>query len=1361
MSKEPLTHSDRYVRKTNRIILIVGIITLFLFLFGLLLLTSEAPEEASHTVFEDTIDAETNLGMTGNTSAEVEIDFEDAEQMERPITLTPNPINMGKVVLGNEATNVLTIGTNGKVAIRIVKVEPEDAISNGFSYVSNCDDKELRGKITCMVTMKWLPTMPANFQNNFKITWHETNVSERNAKHDEVPVYGSAVTQEDCNYCDTPGTGGTTAGIGAVKTEGHARYAVGPDGNIIGVIGEDGTVYDFNGNAIGKVDANGMILDDGGNIIGVASGRKLIMDANGNVIGYVDANGDAYDRDGNKIGKMLSDGTVVDSNGTILGKAINSGYVYDSNGNIIGRVLEDGSVVNAQGEVIGRINENGEVVDKNGNILGRVANSGEVVFDENGNPIGIVMPNGEIVDENGNVVGHMRDGKAYKLQQVGKRGSTSRLAYDLNGNVIGYLDENGNVIDENGNIVGHTDKFGNIIDANGNIIGRSSRYGAAVDANGNVIGYIDENGNVRDFDGNLIGYLDENGNIIDENGTIIGRADSKGIAFDSNGNVIGYIDENGNVINGKGNIIGKVDENGNVIDENGNIIGNIGADWVDLSLDENGKVNGFIDGDGIAYGLDGQVFGYVDENGNVIGGGEKIFVGKKGDEVQLALDENGNVIGYIDENGIVRDFSGNEIGTYKDGIIYDADGNVIGKGGDRVNLALDENGNVVGYINDKNIAYDKSGKIMGIADVNGNVVTFGLKRIGSLLNKNLLPIAPDGSLLGTINNRGEVVDQNKVIGRMHPNGLVTDKSGAKILAQGVEMGFIANWGCNYEYKLDERGVVVHNGEDTNMRVYPNGTVWAPDGQYVGSVIKTGHVYDNQCNYIGEAQADGYVRNLENREVGCINPDGSVLDLERPQIKGHVVEPKVVYDPLWQEAGMLDEGGMLYDYDGEPVGCMNSNREVYDRENGSYMATISDAYYAFDFNGKLLGLFDEEGRISIDGQEGAQLYVDNLIINKNKKIIGFATPKVNILIDGQGNILGHLFADGNVYNSNGEVVDKISGRGTGLYGGIPAKFLQTGHVVDVDGQSLGLVNYDLNVVDIKGSTIGKIDAKGRIYGENGRQIGGLVKQGAAQSYDGMNLGYVVATGEVINFKELADASGNEYQVGDVTGYVVPDGHVVRDGDVIGEIVPQTVMIDMFGNYVGYSDINGDVRNIKNQGITTMLPGGATVDNISILPQGFVIDFGGNIIGVVLPNGRFMDTKRSLVGKVLGDGKVVGDDGKLFGEVVNGDIVIGNDDKVKGLVGFDGKVYRGGTIVGRILTDGLAVDTQNNVLGHVYNIGNTILSNQSEYVGRLAANGKVIENKNKEIGFIKSNGSFIDADKNVAGYLLPEVAKNRRN
>jgi len=167
MSKEVLTHSDRYVRKTNRIILIVGIITLFVFLFGLLLLTTETPEEEQHYEVEDTIDAESNLGLTNTgTDSEAEIEFDDAEEVGRPITLTPNPINMGQVVIGSEASNVLTIGTNGKGAIRILSVDLEEVAFEGFTFESNCNGKELRGKIKKIKTFAGVERATTLINNN-------------------------------------------------------------------------------------------------------------------------------------------------------------------------------------------------------------------------------------------------------------------------------------------------------------------------------------------------------------------------------------------------------------------------------------------------------------------------------------------------------------------------------------------------------------------------------------------------------------------------------------------------------------------------------------------------------------------------------------------------------------------------------------------------------------------------------------------------------------------------------------------------------------------------------------------------------------------------------------------------------------------------------------------------------------------------------------------------------------------------------------------------------------------------------------------------------------------------------------------
>ena len=1260
MSKEVLTHSDRYVRKTNRIILIVGIISMLVFLFGLALMSSDdTPTEQQHYVVEDSIEAETNLQVGDEGNLESEIQFEDAEEIERPITMTPNPINMGQVVIGTESTNVLTVGTNSKSSIKIISIALEDVAAEGFTFENNCNGQELRGRGTCSVTMKWLPTMAYNFQNNFKIVWRETNVADKDAKHDEVAVYGNAITKEECNFCDS----GSGLGPKNIKDKKNMRAAIGPDGKVIGYIDEDGIVYDESGKEIGRVNADGLVVDKEGNIIGVATNGKLVLDESGNVIGYVDENGVAYDNDGNVIGTMLSDGTVVDKNGKIIGKTVESGYVYDENGNLIGRVLNDGSVVDLDGNVIGKVNADGQVVDANGNIIGRVAKSGSVALDEDGNILGIVMPNGDIVDENGYVVGRVdENGNIIKKNQIGKRGASVQMAVDENGNVIGYIDENGNVRDFSGNVIGKVDKNGNIVDKDGKVIGKASDkwLDLALDEKGNVIGYVDEGGLVRDTNGKVIGYVDENGNImgndfLSSEDNVLGYVGGSGkMALDKNGNVIGYIDEDGNVRDFSGNIIGKVDENGNIVDKNGNIMG------------------------------------YV------------------GEEMKLAYNEKGELIGYVDEDGIVRD----------------------------------EKGNIIGIVE------------------NGKIKSFGVNKIGSLLDRDLIPITPEGRVLGTVNTRGEVVNNQKIVGKMLPNGLVTDKKGHKILALGVKAGYIADWGCNYGSRLTKEGVIINDGNEVNYRLYADGTVWTPDGEFAGKLIKTGMVFDDECNYLGELEADGYVRNADKREIGCVNPDGKVLALDEPRVIGHTVERRPVYSEKSEVLGVLETNGTLRNAKNKIIGCMNSNGEVAD-ENGAFLGSVQNVKYAFDFKGNLLGMFDDKGKIKVAGHSRTKMLNDNLLADETNNIIGYAVPEVLIIANAESKVLGHLFPDGNIYDNDGVLVDKIRADGYGIYGGEAGAPVSLKQVVDINGKPLGFVNYDMNVITNTGAVVGRVNVKGMMIDENNLLVGGVVKQGGVRGYDGAFLGYAGADGKVVATEETETGDGNIYKAGDVTGYVVPDGYVVKDGSVIGEVLPKTTVVDMLGKYVGFSGALGSIYGRDGALLSEFLPGGANSENLTPTPKGFVIDFKGNVIGNVLANGQFMDLNRNIKGFVLPDGKVINSDSRLIGEVVDADIVIGNDDKLKGFVGIDGRVFNHGVQVGKLLSDGLAVDVKNNVMGHSFSIGNPVLSNKGEYLGRLAANGKVIDLKNNEIGYLKSNGSFVDTDGKAAGYSLPEVAKNRRN
>ena len=363
------TRFEEYERKTRKIILTIGIIAGIFFLFGLLVISSDEenynPEETSPDFVE-------NQNILPDVSVDTEpvfIDTEDTPVSERkkPIKVTPAQINMNKFILGVDTQNqsVLTIGTDGSESIHIERVELVEETEDGFEFRDKCRNRDLRGDETCNVLITWVPHLPGNVQNNFKIIWYETRLDKSSAKSEEVSIKGSAVYPEDTRQGCDASTGCSIGGDGI----GAHRLAIGPNGEIIGYIDEAGNVHDRDGNIIGRVNEDGMVVDSDGNIIGVAQNMKLAYDKDGNIIGYVKTDGTVVDLQGEVIGKTLPDGTIVNSKGEVIGKAVEAGFVYDENGKIIGRVLPDGTVVdiNDPKKIIGRLNENGEVVDENGN----------------------------------------------------------------------------------------------------------------------------------------------------------------------------------------------------------------------------------------------------------------------------------------------------------------------------------------------------------------------------------------------------------------------------------------------------------------------------------------------------------------------------------------------------------------------------------------------------------------------------------------------------------------------------------------------------------------------------------------------------------------------------------------------------------------------------------------------------------------------------------------------------------------------------------------------------------------------------------------------------------------------------------
>jgi sporulation protein YlmC with PRC-barrel domain len=74
--------------------------------------------------------------------------------------------------------------------------------------------------------------------------------------------------------------------------------------------------------------------------------------------------------------------------------------------------------------------------------------------------------------------------------------------------------------------------------------------------------------------------------------------------------------------------------------------------------------------------------------------------------------------------------------------------------------------------------------------------------------------------------------------------------------------------------------------------------------------------------------------------------------------------------------------------------------------------------------------------------------------------------------------------------------------------------------------------------------------------------------------------------------------------------------------------------------------------------------------------------------------------------------------------------------------------------------IALDENGNVIGRV-NANDLVFDENGNIIGRVLPDGTVIDLRGDIIGNVKSNGSFIDLDKKVSGYVLGEVAKNKRN
>ena len=169
------TQFEEYEKKTRVIILIIGVIALFSFLFGLVILSIEDAPYNPETTNPDYTEDESSIPdvLEDEQPAIIQTENESIKGFQKAITLTPSEINMRQFVLNVDTRNqnILTIGTNGTESIYIekvelVKVDFNDNNSDGFDFRENaCKNRTLRGDEHCEVEIYWAPHFPGNVQN--------------------------------------------------------------------------------------------------------------------------------------------------------------------------------------------------------------------------------------------------------------------------------------------------------------------------------------------------------------------------------------------------------------------------------------------------------------------------------------------------------------------------------------------------------------------------------------------------------------------------------------------------------------------------------------------------------------------------------------------------------------------------------------------------------------------------------------------------------------------------------------------------------------------------------------------------------------------------------------------------------------------------------------------------------------------------------------------------------------------------------------------------------------------------------------------------------------------------------------------
>ncbi|KAK8229700.1 hypothetical protein HDK77DRAFT_383006 [Phyllosticta capitalensis] len=845
---------------------------------------------------------------------------------------------------------------------------------------------------------------------------------------------------------------------------------------------------------------------------------------------------------------------------------------------------------------------------------------------------------------------------------------------------------------------------GSILDKEGNQIGRLAE-GDAEDLQGYSIG---DDGEILDDDGDLVGRCELLPETIDKMRREAEKKAEEARRAASAGPDLSIlkgltVNNAGDILNDEGDFIGRVaegdieelrgrtvNERGEILDDDGNVIGR-----AEIHPDAEGLVEQLQDAAPETEAPEEAKSKAKSEVQDEVPDlpGVSALEGQEINSQGEIVDDEGNVLAQVQSGVDLDKVKGLQVNDK--GEVVDEEGNVLGKVelADGAAEALQERLHPVNLdlrILD-GLKVNKKGKVL---DEEG-------EEIGELVQGDLKKVAGK-----TINDKGEVLDNGKVIGRVE---IVPGEA-----AQEATRELLSRLG-----ELDEgpKQIIPNLDILDGLKVNKKGQVLNEDGDAIGELVQ------------GE---------LSDCAGKKLNDKGEVLDKD-----GNIIGRVRVLPQELGEDEEIPEGAQLADENGEPI-----EQATEEAEQAADEAADGVEEAAEEAGPELPPLSVLEG----------------LKVNKAGKIINNDGVTVGELVEGDAKKLSKLGAtadaEGQFWDNKGNVIGRAQtvpieeGEEEGAFAGLEGLIVvKDGMVEDENGNTVGIVvegdakklvgravDEDGDIIDKKGSVIGHaerwheeepeaepeeepvdlsflagktVNKSGNVIGEEGTPIARLV-EGNVKEVAGRPLnenGEIFNdSGKLIGRVELIPEDQRERRPeGPFAGLeglrVVEDGKVADEDDNIVGYITEGNPKRLIGLAV---DEDGDI--IDKYGNEE--PDLSILNNKLLNKQGFVIDENG------IPIGRLVEGNiAELAGRRCDElGQIHGDTGKVVGRcelIPENERVAKPEGPFSGLEGLrvveGGKVEDAdGNVVGELTEGdpkrliGLAVDEDGDIIDKFGNV-----------------------------------------------------------